>query len=276
MDWDEDGKKDLLVGYGDGTVTVFLNIGSRQRAIVRGRHRSRVGPGYRDTLDVGKRATPSLVDWNNDGMMDVVAGGLDGGIHVYYNCGCGGYVPPRFSTSPIVGIFVQANGRDLLVPSGRSSPVVMDADGDGKKDILTGNTDGQILFYRNVGTDYFPMFDGYTTVQSDGQPIDLAGSLRSRPSVCYWTGSKDACWDLLVGYGDGRIRLYRGIPEGRAIFNGDGALDGDDFTILAKALDRPVPAEGSLADLNYDGVVDNLDLRLFADLWLAEHDAEGN
>ena len=234
-----------------------------------------MGPGYRDTLDVGKRATPSLVDWNNDGMMDIVAGGLDGGIHVYYNCGCGGFIPPRFSTSPIVGIFAQANGRDLLVPSGRSSPVIFDADGDGKLDIITGNTDGQILFYRNVGTEYFPMFEGYTPVQSSGQLIDLAGGLRSRPSVCYWTGSKDAYWDLLVGYGDGKIRLYRGIPK-TGDLNGDGVIDGKDLTILAQALNRPVPAGDSPAGLNHDRVVDSLDLRLFADLWLAEHEAEGN
>jgi len=32
-----------------------------------------------------------------------------------------------------------------------------------------------------------------------------------------------------------------------------------------------VIGEGSLADLSKDGVVDNVDLRLFADLWLAEH-----
>jgi len=230
----------------------------------------KVGATYSNTLDVGARATPILVDWNNDGELDIVAGGLDGGLHIYYNCGCGGYVPPRFSTSPVEGLFSQANGRDLLVPSGRSSPVVMDVDGDGKKDLVTGNTDGQILFYKNIGTDALPMFAGYTMVQSNGLPIDLAGTLRTRPSICYWTGAKDGYWDLLVGYGDGKIRLYRGIPK-LGDLDADGTLDGDDLTILAKALDKPVPAGGSPADLNKDGVVDNLDLRLFADLWLAEH-----
>ena len=176
--------------------------------------------------------------------MDVVTGGLDGGIHVYYNCGCGGYIPPRFSTSPIGGWFVQANERDLSVLSGRSSPAIVDADGDGKKDIITGNTDGQIFFYKNIGTDSLPMFGGYTMVQSNGTLIDLAGTLRSRPSVCYWTGSKDGYWDLLVGYGDGKVRLYRGLPKA-GDFDGDGALDGDDFTILVQALDKPVPVGGS-------------------------------
>lgn len=285
IDWYQDlknttyrgSKIDLLVGQADGVVKVFLNskrglldFGVDDAPSFDGGTAIMVGPTYSNILDVGARATPVLVDWNNDGELDVVAGGLDGGIHVYYNCGCGGYIPPRFSTSPIDGVYVQANGRDLLVPSGRSSPVIMDVDGDGKKDILSGNTDGQILFYKNVGTDTLPMFAGYTMVQSNGQPIDLTGSLRSRPFVCYWTGSRDGYWDLLVGYGDGKIRLYRGLPKA-GDFSGNGALDADDFTILVKALDKPIPTGGSPCDLNHDGVVDNLDLRLFADLWLAEH-----
>jgi len=268
---------DLLVGLADGTVRVYTD--SRRGTVelepgttpwFNGGTTIKVGSSYSNTLDVGERATPILLDWNNDDELDIAAGGLDGGLHIYYNCGCGGYVPPRFQTSSIDGTFTQANGRDLLVPSGRSSPAVMDVDGDGKKDLLTGNTDGQILFYKNIGTDALPVFAGYTMVQSNGLPIDLAGTLRTRPSICYWTGAKDGYWDLLVGYGDGKIRLYRGIPK-LGDLDADGTLDGDDLTILAKALDKQVPVGGSPADLNKDGVVDNLDLRLFADLWLAEH-----
>jgi hypothetical protein len=220
------------------------------------------------------------VDWNNDDMLDIVSGGLDGLIHVYYNCGCEGSVPPHFFFSPPDGAYAQDNSRDLLVTNGRSSPVVMDLDGDGKKDLLTGNTDGMILFYKNTGLDSHPLFSGYSLVQSNGQPIQLPklpGGLRTRPFVCYWTGdghfgSKDGYWDLLVGYGDGKVRLYRGLPK-RGDFDGDGALDGDDFTFIAKALDKPIPPGGSPADLNGDGFVDILDLRVFADLWLAANDA---
>jgi hypothetical protein len=274
--WSGDGKKDLLVGLGDGTIKVFLNVGTDNEPSFDAGTTLKVGSTFSSTLSVGARATPSLIDWNNDGMMDIVAGGLDGAIHVYYNCGCGGYIPPRFSTSPIDGIYVQANGYQLSVPSGRSSPVVMDMDGDGKKDLLTGNTDGQILFYKNVGTDVLPIFGGYTMVQSNGKPIQQTPTgMRSRPALCHWTGDgnfgpKDGYWDLLVGYGDGKVHLYRGIPK-PGDFNGNGTLDADDFTALCKALDKPVPTGGSPYDLNHDGVVDNLDLRAFADLWLAEH-----
>ena len=39
-------------------------------------------------------------------------------------------------------------------------------------------------------------------------------------------------------------------------------------------MDKPVPVGGSPCDLNDDGVVDILDLRIFADLWLIEHGAD--
>ncbi len=270
VDWDEDGRKDLLVGVSDGTVRIYMNINDDNEPRFDSGKNLKVGPEGTMDMDVGKRPTPIVVDWNNDGMLDIVSGAWDGYIHVFYNCGCGGYIPPRFSTTfTPVGLIVQENGRDLMVPGTRSSPVVMDFDGDGKKDLLTGSTDGTILLYRNLGTESLPMFSGYSLVRSNGQPIDLPSNQRSRPFVCHWTGAKDGYWDLLVGYGDGKIRLYRGIPK-MGDFDSDGILDGPDFTILARALDKPIPAEGSAADLNKDGFVDVLDLRLFADLWLAE------
>ena len=271
--WTGANHRDLLVGLGDGTVRIYQNVGPVNEPSFDSGTTVKVGSTGTSTLDVGLRATPAFLDWNNDGLIDVVAGALDGGVHLYYNCGCGTAIPPHFYTSPIDGVFAQANGHDLMAPGGRSSPAILDADADGKKDILTGNTDGQVLFYKNVGTDSLPMFEGYTMVQSDGQPIDLPGSVRSRPCVCYWTGAQDGYWDLLVGYGDGKIRLFRGISK-VGDFNGNGTLDGEDFNVVVQALGIALPAQGSPADLNHDGVVDDLDLHLFVDLWRAEHGSD--
>jgi hypothetical protein len=267
--WDADNRKDLLVGLADGRVVAFVNIGTDDAPMFDSGTEVRVGPSYATvSLNVGWEATPVFLDWNNDGMTDILVGGRDGGVHLYLNCGCGGSVPPHFSFSPAGGVLVQAAFQDLLVPSGCSSPVVVDLDGDGKKDLLVGNTDGQILFYRNTWTDSAPMFSGYSQVQSGGRPIHLPGSLCARPFVCHWTGNPH--WDLLVGYGDGQIRLYRGIVK-QGDFNVNGTLDADDLKALCQALGKPVPAGGSPYDLNHDGVVDNLDLRIFANLWLADH-----
>jgi hypothetical protein len=276
--WDGDARKDLLVGQSDGTVRIFLNVADENEPAFDGGAYITVGTEPPVNLDVGTRATSVPVHWNDDGLLDLVVGDVYGLIHIYYNCGCEGGVPPRFYSSRTDGQYLGAGGHDLEVPGGRSSPVIMDLDGDGKKDLLTGNTDGQILFYRNIGLDALPAFSSYTMVQSNGAPIDLAGSLRSRPFVCYWTGEgsfgpRDGYWDLLIGYGDGKIRLYRGLPK-LGDLNADGAIDCTDFTLFAEAIDLPVPPQGSPADLNGDGVVDILDLRLFVDIWLAENNMQ--
>jgi hypothetical protein len=114
---------------------------------------------------------------------------------------------PDFRTTA----FVQAGGVDLLVPSQRSSPAIVDWDQDGRKDLLTGNTNGQLLFYANTGTDEAQTFSTYSLVNSDGVPIDLAGTNRSRPAVCDRTG--DGLPDVLIGYGDGLVRLHEAVRE---------------------------------------------------------------
>jgi len=266
--WDADQRKDLLVGQADGTVKIFLNIGTDESPAFDGGTFLKVGlPGSKTNINVGARATPCLVDWNNDGRKDLVVGAYDGRIHIFINEGTD--TEPDF----LAETFAQANGSDLAVPGKRSSPIVIDLDMDDRKDILAGNTDGQLLFYQNIGTDAEPIFSNYKLVESNGIPIDLPGSPRSRPFLCYWTGDghfgpMDAYPDVLIGAGDGKVHLYRGIPD-RGILeigdmDGSGNVDITDFTLFtAYWLQKDYKA-----DLTGDGQVDNDDLYLFMEVWL--------
>jgi hypothetical protein len=204
--WGADGLKDLLVGQPDGSIKIFTNLGSEAAPTFDMGTVIQVGPpGAKLDLMLGGRATPSCPDWNSDGRKDLVVGALDGKVHVFLNEGTDADPDFRIDTP------AQAGASALRVPSERSSPHVFDADGDGRKDLLLGNTNGQLLLYLNVGTDQAPSFAGYTEVQAAGVPIDLPGTPRSRPFVCDWTG--DGLPDVLVGSGDGKVRLYQGIPE---------------------------------------------------------------
>ncbi len=263
VNWDGDGLKDLLVGQADGRIKVFINIGTDADPTFDGGTLLAVGSPA-TTLDLGSRATPSLVDWDSDMRIDVVAGGLDGYIHVYTNCGCAGGLPPSFLTvSSVLGDLAVENGSSLYVPSGRSSPVIMDLDGDGMKDILTGNTNGELLFYSNVGTDAAPLFNGYVAIEADGVKIDLAGTPRSRPDVCDWTG--DGYWDVLIGSADGLVRLYQSVGVAGDV-NKDFDVDLEDIGAMASLWLGD--DEGSKwADLDDDGEVDFEDFALLAAIW---------
>jgi hypothetical protein len=204
--WDGDGRKDLVVGQADGTVSVYLNTGTDSNPVFDSGTNLQVGSsGSKTNITVGSRATPTIVDWNNDGTEDLLVGCLIGQVFLYENVGSDD-APDFVSTQ-----YVQENGSNLSVPTARSSPVIMDLDGDGNKDILTGNTEGQLVFYSNVGTDGSPVFSGYELVESLGAAIDLGGYARSRPFVCDWTG--DGYLDILIGGSDGQVHLYQGVPE---------------------------------------------------------------
>ena len=275
--WDADMRKDLLVGQADGTVKIFLNNGTDSEPVFDAGQTIKAGLND-ENLDVGSRATPTLVDWDNDKKTDLVVGAFDGRIHIYLNCGCSGGIPPTFNFSSISGSSAPEDGWDLVVPSNRSSPVILDLDGDGKKDLLTGNTEGQLLFYKNVGTDDKPSFSGYSLVESDGVAIDLMGTPRSRPSVCYWTGDGhfgpiDNYLDVLIGSGDGKVRLYRGKPETKTKtltgdLDGNGIIDLADVALLITYWPQTDCGMCDGADLTGDGNVDKDDVHRFIDIFL--------
>jgi hypothetical protein len=199
VQWDGDGRKDLVVGLADGRVRLYTNVATDAApAFDAGVFLLRSGL----EIDVGNRAAPLIADWDGDGRKDLIVGALDGRVRVYLNSGAD--AAPLFVTEMVV----QSSGADLLAPSGRSSPCLADLDGDGRRDLLAGNTDGQLLLYRNFGADAAPAFAGYEAVTAAGAAIDLDGTPRSRPCLCGWNA--DTAPDALVGSGDGRVRLYLG------------------------------------------------------------------
>ncbi|MFC1739069.1 FG-GAP repeat domain-containing protein [Planctomycetota bacterium] len=263
--WDDDERKDLLIGLSNGTVKIYLNINTDNDPQFDGGTYLKVGEaGSKSNIDVGNRATCTVVDWNSNGRKDLVIGAYDGKIHLFINEG--NDAEPDFR----VETFAQQNDSDLDVPSGRSSPHVLDLDNDGKKDLLTGNTNGKLLFYGNAGSDSAPNFADYSFVKSDGLTIDLPGTPRSRPYVCDWTS--DNYLDVLIGAGDGKVHLYQGLPF-LGDFEPDGDVDFHDFAVLASAWQSTIGDDNfnSKYDISDppDNIIDELDLTVFVGNWQA-------
>jgi len=54
------------------------------------------------------------------------------------------------------------------------SPCIVDWDGDGLKDMITGQFDyGRIRFYKNEGTNEDPIFNSYAFLQANGSMISM-------------------------------------------------------------------------------------------------------
>ena len=92
---------------------------------------------------IGGNATPFMVDIDNDGDFDLLAGGSNSGIWYYENVGTANVASFTF---PI------ANPFSLIGPTGITKPYMVDIDNDVDLDLFMGSTDGNIYFYENINT----------------------------------------------------------------------------------------------------------------------------
>lgn len=98
---------------------------------------------------------------------------------------------------------LQQNGN--IYPGSLSVPSVVDWDGDGTLDIVAGNSEGRLLFFKNRGTNAVPAFGPYEYLCSDGEPI------------CFRAGYYEVQGPLEAGWG----YLCPNVVD----WNGDGVLD---------------------------------------------------
>jgi hypothetical protein len=76
-DWDRDGKPDLLLGCGDGSVRWHRNLGSKTEPKLDAERILLAAPPNEDKPKPGSRgsrAKVSAVDWNGDGWLDLLVG----------------------------------------------------------------------------------------------------------------------------------------------------------------------------------------------------------
>lgn len=196
FDWNNDGKKDLLVGDNSGNVNYFKNIGTDNSPSFE--QVELVGNGTKSTVTVNNNATPFVYDWNNDGKKDLVVGSYQGGVEVFINIGTDNN--PTFGswTKLLIGTKTEMN-------LGQNSTVfVVDWNGNGKKDLICGSNDGKVYQVLNYGTDNAPLFYKPTAITVEGEVIDVGEN--SAPVVYDW--NNDGIKDLLIGNKDGQIMLY--------------------------------------------------------------------
>ena len=205
MDWNNDGRHDLLVGDAAGNIHIFKNTTDNINPVLDSGSLLQV----RGTaINVGSRATPITDDWNGDGRKDLLVGNHSGNIYIFLNVGTDS--EPIFDTP----YFLQVAGRDFDVGA-RAAPRVFDWNKDGLKDLLVGELEGYIYYLKNVGTNNAPVFEKSEKLLLRSGDIlrypDTTGYPRSRLFITDW--NNDGLDDILVGGIDGKIMLYIAAPR---------------------------------------------------------------
>ncbi len=232
-DFDNDGDLDLLCGEFLDGFTYFQNLGTRTAP--------RYGSGMKLSNIVGQplvmelqMITPTAIDWDADGDIDLIVGDEDGRVAFVENTGQLRDQMPVFESPKY---FRQI--ADTLKFGALATPFAYDWDQDGDEDILCGNTAGQIGWFENrgAGENGLPKWSAarLLSVRSpDGSVAPfrvMAGPNGSIQGPCEakwgYTTLSVADWD---GDGDGDI-VYNSILAKL------GMLTNDSGTLVAREFD---------------------------------------
>lgn len=147
VDWNGDGVLDLLVGDGEGYVHLYAGEIADGRTVWQ--HQGKLSAEDSE-VKAASYAAPHAADWNEDGVLDLLVGSSDGTIQLYLGEAGGGLR----DTGVLEGQFYNFYGDKKLIPGKNVVPVVVDWDGDGKQDLLTGHLEYAIP--RPIDSELFP------------------------------------------------------------------------------------------------------------------------
>jgi hypothetical protein len=110
-------------------------------------------------------ASPQVVDWDDDGDLDIISGEYNGKVVFFRNTGSTPTVPNLTNAG-----YIQANGVDIDVGN-LSVPEIDDWNEDGLNDLIVGCDYGSVYVYINIGTSTTPVFGSSQKIEANGSPV---------------------------------------------------------------------------------------------------------
>ena len=203
-DWNNDGRLDLVTGERLGYLTVFLRNPDSTLT-----NAGRIQANGAD-ITTDNNAWPWVCDWNRDGRKDMLVG-QEGiyeppNVYVYLNEGTDSL--PAFSDSTPV-----LHG-GVPFDDWRTVPLLIELNGDGKRDLVLGEWYSSVRLYINVGSDTNPTFTTYVNLV---QPDTDSFSNGNPPRVNFTDWDGDGDLDMLTCDYYGSVFLRENVtPPGVA------------------------------------------------------------
>ncbi len=190
------------------------------------------------------RSRPFVVDYNLDGNKDLLVGTADGTVALFLNRGS--------NAAPAISEYLLLTIEDEPIDVGTdAAPFMVDYDNNGTADLLVGNGEGLLYYFKNVAHNTAPAFTS-PVLLADGDGIPITVETSCMPCVVDWNG--DDRKDILLGNGGGSLMLALNQGSDRhPVFSSLRPL-----TAGGKEIQVDGPSSPCIVDWNADGQPDVL------------------
>ncbi len=246
FDYDSDGDLDIIVGnFGyyqpvsiyTSSLALLENTGTNTQPKF-----NLIDTDYLNLSSLNlKNLTPSFGDMDGDGDKDLIVGDISGKLNYFTNTAIIGSVAAfslssNYTTGFLTGIDIGNN----------SYPQIIDVNRDGLNDLLIGEYDGSLNYFKNIGTISNPSLNNAVT-NFGGVKVNKPGYYEAH-SIPYMFNDNGS-YRLAVGSHRGYLYIFGNI---------DGNLSGN-FTLVDSIYNSILEGKQvapCLADFNSDGVLD--------------------
>lgn len=227
MDIDGDGHRDILSGtysrQNRGMAGLFYVLHGnddrtfRKAEVLKGTDgEPLVIPADGEERETEKICTrPFATDWDGDGHLDLVVGNFSGTFYLFRGEDRG-----RFAPKPTQ---LMAGNQPLRLPEAHSDPFVVDWDGDGDPDLLSGSSRGGVYWAENAAgpgkppdlKPFRPLVAAPANRPADGKPVREADLTGPAQGTRVWAADVDGDGklDLLIGDDITLVSPAKGLSE---------------------------------------------------------------
>ena len=193
-------------------------------------------------------SNPAIVDIDGDEDLDFFIGEFFGYIRYFQNNGDA--ISPNFS-------FITAQFDSIHLEEARANPCFRDLDSDGDLDLVVGDTDSHVHFYRNVGTPESPRFNYEGEMIPYVPPYGLAPELVDIDA--------DGDYDLFQSWETVLFYLNEGTPD---------SFDFNLVTSNFEEIEVSRNASVDFVDIDSDGDYDMFIGEYYGKIWYYRNDGD--